>query len=110
MTKNNLIANNAGAAPDGGSAPVLVRRHGSRAIDLDHYKMRLRKLRSRWMRRQLRGLFNRAARLWRRSEIEAELSALDKRMLHDMGITAGDILAIARGSFVRDDSRRQRGA
>jgi uncharacterized protein YjiS (DUF1127 family) len=110
MTQNKMIATNAGAAPEAGSAPVSVRRHGSGAIDLDHYKTRLRKLRTRWMRRQLRGLFSRVARLWRRSEIEAELSALDKRMLHDMGITSGDILAIARGNFARDDSRRQRGA
>lgn len=61
------------------------------------------------MRVWLRNLVRRMIRFWQRHTAEAELNALDDRVLHDIGISRSDIPAIANGLYFRDKSRRLRG-
>lgn len=86
-----------------------VRRRSDGAIDIAYYEGRMRRLRARWMRMWLRRFVGRIGESWRRRLAAAELYTLDEHALRDMGITRGDIPAIASGAYVRDESRRPRG-
>jgi len=47
-------------------------------------------------------------RAWqKRSRISCQLGRMSDRDLADIGITRGDIDAVVRGQFTRDDSRRR---
>lgn len=98
------------------TAPSDNRR---RTPDLDYYTARARKLRARYIRHGLRriaiAVMRRARdvgrwfdeRAHRRAALR-ELATLDARALADIGITRGDINAIASGAFNRDGTRQHR--
>lgn len=98
------------------AAPPDNRR---RVPDLDYYTARARQLRARFIRHRLRRFAitvirrTREIAQWmnqhaRRRAIQRELASLDPRMLADIGITRGDIDAIASGAFGRDSTRQHR--
>jgi len=93
---------------------TTVRRTRSGAIDTEYYARRARTLRAEtvdiglgrfgaWLGRLVHRLVARIARLRTRNA----LSALDRRMLQDLGIGRNDIDAIASGDFFTDATRRR---
>ena len=92
----------------GRAIDVSIRRCADGEIDIAHYRRRTRVLRVRWMHAWLARLLRRAARAWRHRAVEAELDALDPRMLRDIGIARSDVPSIASGSYFRDRSRLPR--
>lgn len=98
----------AGRFEQGDPTSSWIPRFGNGVIDFAYYEQRARKLRARWMRSWLHGVVDRVAAFWRRRATAAKLYALDERTLRDIGITRGDIPAIASGAFFQDETRRQR--
>lgn len=92
----------------GRSIDVPIRRCADGELDFAHYRRRARRLRGRWMRAWLGRLVRRVARAWRRRAVEAELDALEPRMMRDIGIARSDVPSIASGSYFRDRSRLPR--
>ncbi|MBI5335963.1 MAG: DUF1127 domain-containing protein [Burkholderiales bacterium] len=62
------------------------------------------------MRAWLRRVVVRVLRHLRQRRDTAALQAMDERGLHDIGVARSDLPAIASGAYLRDGSRRQRGA
>lgn len=91
-----------------GSGRRAIRRRHDGTIDMDLYVHRTHRLRARWMRVVLRAWRRGLVRWLRSHRVEAELAALDARMLRDIGITRTDVPRIASGAWFRDDSRDRR--
>jgi uncharacterized protein YjiS (DUF1127 family) len=96
------------------STATSVRRTRSGAVDTEYYARRARALRaetvgiglgrfSAWVARLVHRLIARIARFRTRNA----LTALDRRMLQDLGIGRSDIDAIASGDFFTDATRQR---
>lgn len=79
------------------------------------HERRARELRRQAIQQWLNALTRLLMRCWRAMgqglrtwAAQRELAALDERTLHDLGLTHGDLPAIADGSFYIDETRRQR--
>lgn len=92
----------------GATRPTRVRRTPEGSLDVGYYERRGRRLRARWLSSCFRRLWRRMVDACRRRAVINELSALDERTLHDIGIVRADIAAVARGDYARDATRRQR--
>lgn len=92
-----------------------IRRTAGGALDAAYYEREARKLRARTIRLVLRRT-RRWAVMWLRAigtrmkarAARRELLEWDARALRDIGLSHGDLPAVASGEFVRDSSRRQR--
>jgi uncharacterized protein YjiS (DUF1127 family) len=92
------------------------RRSANGAVDIDYYRAHANRLRAAAMHEALKDLAAGLAKLaqragaaihaWRqRRAAYRELSALDAQALHDIGISRGEIEAVANGGFGGDSSR-----
>lgn len=92
--------------------PTEIRRTAGGGIDMHHYERRARRLRARamtrWAKRVLRALVQGWMQLRERIRVQRELSSLDERALRDIGLSPGDIPAVASGRFTHDPTRRRR--
>lgn len=100
-------------APDTHSQHICRSETG--ALNMTCHERRARRLRAQATQQWLNGLGHLLLRFWnclrdcaRRMAIRRELATLDKRTLKDIGLAPADLPAIADGSFLADNTRRQR--
>lgn len=101
--------------PAPNSISPRVCRSKTGALNTACHQRRARELRRQAIQQWIDALARLVMRCWRavaqcvRSwAAQRELAALDERTLHDLGLTHGDLPAIADGSFYIDETRRQR--
>lgn len=95
---------------------LAVKRTESGALDHEFYERRARQLRAEAVHAWIGTIAAFSAKAWKRIESGARraatqrsLNTLDARALKDIGLTSGDVTAVASGEFFVDPTRRQRG-